>query len=97
MFVIWSFHSITYIHVHVRIFSRYGTGDFILGIILEALSGDKWEFVWAQQWFTMTDQLRMGVRHLMLDPVYFWGKMRLCHCGTTFKWIDDVIDFIEKV
>jgi hypothetical protein len=75
----------------------YGTGDFILGIILEALSGGKWEFVWAQQWFTMTDQLRMGVRHLMLDPVYFWGKMRLCHCGTTFKWIDDVIDFIEKV
>ena len=76
---------------------RYGTGDFTLGIILEALSGGKWEFVWAQQWFSMTDQLQMGVRHLMLDPIYFWGKMRLCHCGTTFKWFDDVLQFIEKV
>ena len=76
---------------------RYGTGDFTLGLILQWLSGGKWEFVWAQQWFSMTDQLNMGVRHLMLDPVYFWGKMRLCHCGTTFKWMDDVLHFIEKV
>lgn len=65
--------------------------------ILEALSDGTWDFVWAQQWFSMTDQLRMGVRHLMLDPVYFWDKMRLCHCGTTFKWFDDVLHFIEKV
>ncbi len=68
-----------------------------MGKILEVLSGGKWEFVWAQQWFTMTDQLNMGVRHLMLDPVYFWDAMRLCHCGTTFKWFDDVLDFLEKV
>ena len=75
----------------------YGTGDFVLGKLLEALSGGKWDFVWAQQWFTMTDQLNMGVRRLMLDPVYFWGAMRLCHCGATFKWFDDVLHFIEKV
>ena len=69
----------------------------MLGELLEALSGGKWDFVWAQQWFTMTDQLNMGVRRLMLDPVYFWGAMRLCHCGATFKWFDDVLHFIEKV
>lgn len=40
---------------------RYGTGDFTLGRLLEWASGGKWEFVWAQQWFTMTDQLNMGV------------------------------------
>lgn len=74
----------------------YGTGDFTLGKILEALSGGRWDFVWAQQWFTITDQLNMGVRHLMLDPVYFWDAMRLCHCGTSFPWFDRVIDFIEK-
>jgi hypothetical protein len=74
----------------------YGKGDFTLDLILEALSGGRWDFVWAQQWFSMTDQLGMGVRCLMLDPVFFWGKMRLCHCGTTFKWFDDVLDFIEK-
>ena len=75
----------------------YGTGDFTLGKILEFLSGGKWDFVWAQQWFTITDQLNMGIRHLMLDPVYFWDQMRLCHCGTSFPWFDRVIDFIEKV
>lgn len=75
----------------------YGTGDFTLGKILEALSGGHWDFVWAQQWFTITDQLNMGVRHLMLDPVYFWDAMRLCHCGTSFPWFDRVINFIEKV
>ena len=45
----------------------------------------------------MTDQLNLGSRYLMLDPVYFWGAMRLCHCGTTFKWVDKVVDFLEKV
>lgn len=69
----------------------------MLGKLLKALSGGKWDFVWAQQWFTMTDQLNMGVRRLMFDPVYFWGAMRLCHCGATFKWFDDVLHFIEKV
>ena len=79
------------------VYIRYGTGDFVLNLILEVLSEGEWEYVWAQQWFTMTDQLRMGVRHLMLDPVFFWGKMRLCHCGTTFKWMDNVLEFIEEV
>ena len=83
--------------VVISLHLRYGTGDFTLGIILEVLSDGQWEFVWAQQWFTMTDQLNMGVRHLMLDPVFFWDKMRLCHCGTTFKWFDKVLQFIEKV
>ena len=65
--------------------------------MLKLVSDDHWEFVWAQQYFTMTDQLDMGVRYLMLDPVYFWGAMRLCHCGTTFKWVDKLIDYLEKV
>ena len=77
--------------------NSYGKGDFYLNELLELLSGGAWEFVWAQQWFTMTDQLNMGVRELMLDPVYVFGEMRLCHCGTTFKWIDKVIDWLDKV
>ncbi len=77
---------------------RYGKGDFTLGKILEAISGGKWDFVWAQQWFSITDQLNMGVRYLMLDPVYFWGDMRLCHCGGgSVKWFDEAIKYIEKV
>ena len=65
--------------------------------LLKAISEGQWNFVWAQQYFSLTDQLNFGSRYLMLDPVYFWGAMRLCHSGTTFKWIDKVIDFVEKV
>ena len=75
----------------------YGNGDFLLSRILHAISLGEWNFVWAQQWFTMTDQLNMGVRHLMLDPVYFMGEMRLCHAGDTISIVDKVIDFLNKV
>ena len=67
----------------------------MLAKILEFLSGGRWDCVWAQQWFTMTDQLNMGVRYMMLDPVWFFGEMRLCHCGTAFPWFDTVLEFIE--
>ena len=89
-------YNLHYFSMHFHPFS-YGTGDFLLGELLELVSRGDWEFVWAQEWFTMTDQLNMGVRRLMMDPVYFWGKMRLCHCGTTFKWVDKVLQFLEKV
>lgn len=75
----------------------YGNGDFLLNKILHAISFDTWNFVWAQQWFTMTDQLNMGVRHLMLDPVYFMGEMRLCHAGDTISVVDKIIQFLDKV
>lgn len=78
-------------------YNRYGSEDGLLNELLKIVSGGHWEFVWAQQYFSMTDQLNLGSRYLMLDPVYFWGAMRLCHCGTNFKWVDKVIDFIEKV
>jgi hypothetical protein len=78
-------------------YCRYGDGDGLLNELLKVISGGQWDFVWAQQYFSLTDQLNFGTRYLMLDPVYFWGAMRLCHCGTTFKWIDKVIDFVEKV
>jgi len=45
----------------------------------------------------MTDQLRMGVRNLMIDPVWFAGELRMCHCGTTVRWFDDALALIEKV
>ena len=78
-------------------YCRYGEIDGLLNELLKSVSDGHWEFVWAQQYFSMTDQLNFGSRYLMLDPVYVWGAMRLCHCGTTFKWMDRVIDFIEKV
>eukprot|EP00118_Oscarella_pearsei_P002498 m.10722 g.10722 ORF g.10722 m.10722 type:complete len:569 (+) comp22588_c0_seq1:3-1709(+) len=75
----------------------YGNGDFLLNRLLQLISFDQWDLVWAQQWFTMTDQLNMGARHLMLDPVYFLDEMRLCHCGTSVPIVDKILDYIEKI
>ena len=36
-------------------------------------------FIWAQQEYTMTDQLNLGIRELHLDPHWFDGALRLCH------------------
>jgi len=68
----------------------YGDGDFTLAKLLELISDGQWDFVWAQQYFTMTDQLNLGSRSMMLDPVWFDEAVRLCHCGTTFPWFDKV-------
>ena len=81
----------------MKLYCSYGDVDSLLSELLKIVSAGHWEFVWAQQYFSMTDQLNMGSRYFMLDPVYFWGAMRLCHCGTTFKWFNKVIDFLEKV
>lgn len=76
----------------------YGKGDFVLAKVLKFISGGHWNFVWAQQYFSITDQLNMGVRYFMLDPVYFWGAMRLCHCGgAQSQWMDTVLYYLQKV
>ena len=34
----------------------------------------------------------------MLNPVYIWDAMRLCHCGgTDSPWFDKAIQYLEKV
>lgn len=75
----------------------YGSGDTLVDHLLKILTRDKQDFVWAQQYFTMTDQLNMGSRYFMLNPVYLWDAMRLCHCGLDSPALDKVISFIEKV
>ncbi|XP_062508698.1 uncharacterized protein LOC134184941 [Corticium candelabrum] len=75
----------------------YGNGDFLLNRILEELSSGDWQFVWAQQWFTMTDQMNMGVRHLMLDPIYYLGEMKLCHDGLSIPIVDKIIHFLDEI
>lgn len=74
----------------------YGFGDSTISKLLQSISGGKLQLVWAQQIFTMTDQLRMGVRMIMIDPVMVFGKMRMCHCGTSFPWFDKVLGYLEE-
>jgi hypothetical protein len=92
-------------HTHAHTHTSYvpnlghiaGLGDTTVGRLLELASGGAWDLVWAQQYWTMTDQLRMGVRQLMIDPVWFADEMRMCHCGTSFPWFDKVLAYLEKV
>jgi len=66
-------------------------------MLLKAVTKGKQEFVWAQQYFTITDQLNMGSRYHMLNPVYVWDAMRLCHGGLYDSGFDKIITYLEKV
>jgi hypothetical protein len=35
----------------------------------------------SNQWLSLTDQLRLGVRAVELDTHFFLGQLRVGHCG----------------
>ncbi len=73
----------------------YGEGDLLVEAVVRRLDPNS-AFIWAQQEYTMTDQLIMGVRALHLDPHYFAGEVRLCHGGLSWPWLNDFIALAEK-
>ena len=77
--------------------NRYGSQDTVIDKILKLVTRGKQQFVWAQEYFTMTDQLNMGVRYFMLNPVYVFSAMRLCHGGLNSPAFDKAIAYLEKV
>ena len=53
----------------------YGLEDNLLRKLLLDIGVQEDDIVIAQQEYAMTDQLRMGVRHIMLDAQWFAGKV----------------------
>jgi len=74
----------------------YGGADNIIRKILSFFFKET-DMILAQQEYSITDQLNMGIRVLHLDAVYLWGGMRLCHPFRKTWWIDSLIEKIEKL
>lgn len=50
------------------------------------------------QLFSLTDQLRMGVRFLELDVHWFDNDLRIAHCGGfSSKFLDSLISVLNKI
>jgi len=63
--------------------------DLVINRLLKTIfSGEDFTWIYAQQEYTMTDQLRMGIRALHLDPHWVYGDVRLCHSGAEIGFVD---------
>ncbi|KAK8795377.1 hypothetical protein WA588_004221 [Blastocystis sp. NMH] len=49
------------------------------------------------QYYALTDQLNMGVRHLELDIHYFHGQFRMSHCGFSIGIVNYLFHLMENV
>lgn len=59
----------------------YGVEDKLYSLILSASYLQFNQVRTVSQYYSITDQLNMGVRHIELDIHYFHGKLRISHCG----------------
>jgi hypothetical protein len=77
--------------------SGYGLGDNIFGALVRNLTDAAVSVVFANQEFSMLDQLRMGVRFIEMDPHWFAGELRLCHAGGLhIPALDKLLHYIEQ-
>eukprot|EP01006_Ploeotia_vitrea_P033743 TRINITY_DN65626_c13_g1_i1.p1 TRINITY_DN65626_c13_g1~~TRINITY_DN65626_c13_g1_i1.p1 ORF type:complete len:646 (-),score=314.13 TRINITY_DN65626_c13_g1_i1:196-2133(-) len=75
----------------------YGLLDNLWGKILKKLNSTL-EVRIANQEFSITDQLRMGVRSLELDLHWFNKKIRLCHShGPNSTLVTDIVKILEII
>jgi hypothetical protein len=52
----------------------------------------------ANQAFSLTDQLNMGIRHIELDSHWWEGAIRICHAGGVhLQWLNQLIQEIAKL
>lgn len=51
----------------------------------------------SNHWLSVTDQLRMGIKHLEIDVHWFLGEARICHASNlNVPQINDFVKFIEQ-
>lgn len=51
--------------------------------------------IWAQQHYSLSEQLDMGIRMLQLDPHCYASKLVLCHSGYMIPKFDKILSFLE--
>ena len=48
------------------------------------------------QYYSITDQLNLGIRHIELDIHYFHSQLRISHCGFSVGIVNYVFHFLER-
>ena len=75
----------------------FGVEDCLYSMVLSASYLQFNEVRTLSQYFSLTDQLNLGVRHLELDIHYFHGQFRMSHCGFSIGIINYLFHFMEDV
>ena len=74
----------------------YGFGDLVINDLIQQVDSSQ-RFIWAQQEYTITDQLNMGIRELHLDPHWYADNLRLCHGAGNILDVNKIIADIERI
>lgn len=74
----------------------YGAEDKYYSIILSASYLQFNEVRTVSQYYSLTDQLNMGVRHIELDIHFFHNHLRISHCGFSVGIVNYLFHFMEK-
>ncbi|KAK8815551.1 hypothetical protein WA538_004680 [Blastocystis sp. DL] len=75
----------------------FGVEDCLYSMVLSASYLQFNEVRTISQYYALTDQLNMGVRHLELDIHYFHGQFRMSHCGFSIGIVNYLFHFMENV
>ena len=75
----------------------YGVEDQYYSMLLAASYLQFNEMRTISQFYSLTDQLNMGVRHLELDIHFFHGQLRISHCGFSVGIINYLFYSMEKI
>lgn len=75
----------------------FGVEDCLYSMVLSASYLQFNEVRTISQYYALTDQLNMGVRHLELDIHYFHGQFRMSHCGFSIGIVNYLFHLMENV
>lgn len=75
----------------------YGAEDKYYSMLLSASYLQFNEVRTVSQYYSLADQLNMGVRHIELDIHFFHGRLRVSHCGFSVGIINYVFHFLERL
>ena len=75
----------------------YGVEDRYLSMILSAFYVQFNKVHTISQYYSITDQLNLGVRHIELDIHYFHSHLRVSHCGFSVGVINYVFYGLEYI
>lgn len=76
---------------------RYGAEDKYYSMILSASYLQFNEVRTVSQYYSLTDQLNMGVRHIELDIHFFHDRLRVSHCGFTVGIVNYLFHYLEHL
>lgn len=73
----------------------YGVEDTYYSLLLSSFYIQFNQVRTLSQYYSITDQLNMGVRHIELDIHFFYNQLRISHCGFSVGLLNSIFSAME--